>query len=243
MENSNISWTDHTWNRFVGCFPVSPECDHCYADFLVRHRMGKNFNQPWLTKTGRHPFKWNAKAPELEKQLGRRVRVFVSSLTDFFLVQADGWRAEAWDTIRQCTNLDFLILTKRPERIMSCLPPDWGNGYPNVWLGTTCGVRSSYPRVDVLRSLPARVRFISAEPLLESLADINLTGIHWLIAGGESGPKFRPMKEEWAVELCDLCQKMKVGFHFKQHSAFLPGTNPLLEGKQHHEPPLLTEEE
>ena len=241
MEYSSISWTDHTWNRFVGCFHVSPECDHCYAEFLVTHRMGKNFNQPWLTKTGRHPFRWNTKAPELEQQLGRRVRVFCSSLTDFFLAEADGWRAEAWDTIRQCSNLDFLILTKRPERIMACLPSDWGEGYANVWMGVTCGVRSSYPRVDVLRTIPARVRFVSAEPLLESLADIILTNIHWLIAGGESGPKFRRMDIQWARELRDRCRKLHVGFFFKQESAFRPATNPLLDGQQYHQPPLLTE--
>lgn len=207
MEYSKISWTDHTWNPWVGCSHVSQECDHCYADFLVTNRMGRDFTQPWRTKTWRDPFRWNAKALELEKQLGRRVRVFCASLTDFFLKEADPWRSEAWEVIRRCTNLDFLILTKRPARILRHLPADWGTGYRNVWLGTTCGVRSSYPRVDVLRHIPARVRFVSGEPLLESLADVNLTGIHWMIAGGKSGSKFRPMEERWAVELRDLCRK------------------------------------
>ncbi len=244
MEYSNISWCDHTWNPWVGCFSVSPECDHCYADFLVTHRMGKNFNQPWRTKTWRDPFRWNAKAPELEQQLGRRVRVFCASLTDFFLKEADEWRPEAWQIIRQCSNLDFLILTKRPALIGKRLPPDWGsNGYPNVWLGTTCGVCSSYPRVDVLRTIPSRIRFISAEPLLESLADINLAGIHWLIVGGESGPKFRPMDINWAQELRDRCRQANVGFFFKQVAAFRPATNPLLDGQQHHESPLVTGKE
>jgi protein gp37 len=202
MEYSNISWTDHTWNPWVGCQHVSPECDHCYADFLVSKRMGKDFTRPWRTKTWREPFKWNAKAPEMEK------------------------------------NLAFLILTKRPSLIEQRLPADWGSGYPNVWLGTTCGVRSSSSRVDVLRTIPARVRFISAEPLLESLADINLSGIHWLIAGGESGSKFRPMNIQWARELRDRCGADNVGFFFKQESAFRPAINPVLDGKQYHEPPL-----
>jgi len=237
MEYSRISWTDHTWNPWVGCAHVSPECDHCYADFLVTHRMGRDFTHPQRTKTWRDPFRWNAKAPELEKQLGRRVRVFCASLTDFFLKEADEWRPEAWDVIRQNSNLDFLILTKRPALIAKRLPSDWGDGYPNVWLGTTCGVRSSYPRIDVLRTIPAHVRFISAEPLLESLADIDLTGIHWLIAGGESGPKFRRMDVQWARELRDRCEKLKVGFFYKQESAFRPATNPLLDGHQYHEPP------
>jgi protein gp37 len=230
MEYSSISWTDQQ---------VSPECNHCYADFLVSKRMERDFTTPWRTKTWRDPVKWNAKAPEMEKQLGRRVRVFCASLTDFFLEEADQWRGEAWEVIRQNQNLAFLILTKRPSLIEKRLPADWGSGYPNVWLGTTCGVRSSYTRVDVLRTIPARVRFISAEPLLESVADINLSGIHWLIAGGESGPKYRQMEEAWAVELRDLCRKMKVAFHFKQHSGFRPATNPLLAGRQHHESPLV----
>jgi protein gp37 len=203
--------------------------------------MGKDFTEPWRTKTWHDPFKWNAKAPEMEKQLGRRVRVFCASLTDFFLREADGWRSEAWEVIRQNQNLDFLILTKRPSLIQKRLPADWGSGYPNVWLGTTCGVRSSYPRVDVLRTIPARVRFISAEPLLESLADINLSGIHWLIAGGESGPKFRAMDMEWARELRDRCHAQGVGFFFKQESAFRPATSPILDGKQYHELPMVPE--
>lgn len=90
-----------------------------------------------------------------------------------------------------------------------------------------------------LRSVPAKVRFISAEPLLESLADINLDDYHWLIAGGESGSGFRPMREEWALELREICARDGVGFHFKQHSAFKPGQGAELCGKMHHEPPLV----
>jgi protein gp37 len=155
------------------------------------------------------------------------------------LAEVDEWRPAAWDIIRQCANLDWLILTKRPALVEKRLPADWGSGYPNVWLGTTCGVRSSYPRVDVLRNIPAQLRFISAEPLLESLVDIDLTGVHWLIAGGESGSGFRPMKDEWAIELRDLCRKKNVGFHFKQHSAFRNGTNPLLDGTQYFQSPIV----
>lgn len=120
------------------------------------------------------------------------MRVFCASLTDFFIQDADPWRDEAWKVIRECPNLDFLILTKRPSLIPSRLPADWRNGYPNVWLGTTCGVRSSYPRIDDLCSVPAIVRFVSAEPLLESLSDIDLGGVHWLIAGGSRAPAVAP---------------------------------------------------
>ena len=176
MEFSGINWTDHTWNPWIGCRHVSAECDHCYADFLVTKRMGRDFGAVTRTKTWRDPSRWNARAPELQAELGRRVRVFCASLTDFFLQDADSWRDEAWQVIRDCQNLDFLILTKRPRLIPSRLPADWGTGYANVWLGTTCGVRSSYSRIDDLRRVTAAVRFISAEPLLESLHDINLGG-------------------------------------------------------------------
>jgi protein gp37 len=239
MQFSKINWTDHTWNPWVGCRHVSAECDHCYADFLVTKRMGRDFGSITRTKTWRDPVKWNARATELQAVLGRRVRVFCASLTDFFIQDADHWRDDAWKVIRECANLDFLILTKRPRLIPSRLPGDWGNGYPNVWLGTTCGVRSSYSRIDDLRGLPAAVRFISAEPLLESLDDIDLAGIHWLIAGGESGSGFRPMKDEWAVGLRDRCREHGVAFHFKQHSAFRSGTDPLLQGVKYHESPLV----
>ena len=241
MEFSKINWTDHTWNPWIGCRHVSAECDHCYADSLVTNRMGLDFGDVHRTKTWADPLKWNRQAPELEKILGRRVRVFCASLTDFFIQDADPWRNEAWEIIRACTKLDWLILTKRPLLIPSRLPMFWGrNGFFNVWLGTTCGVRSSYSRVDALRKIPATVRFISAEPLLESLTDINLDGYRWLIAGGESGSGFRPMQEKWATELRDLCAKEDVGFHFKQHSAFRSGTGVELEGVVYHEAPFKT---
>ena len=240
MENSKIGWTDHTFNPWIGCRHVSAECDHCYADFLVTKRMGRDFSAITRTKTWKEPPKWNRAAPALAAEHGgRRVRVFCASLADFFIQEGDPWRPEAWDLIRECTNMDWLILTKRPQLIPSRLPADWGTGWPHVWLGTTCGVRKSYSRLDSLRVIPAAVRFISAEPLLESLADINLDGFHWLIVGGESGSGFRPMLDSWALELRDICARQSVGFHFKQHSAFRPGQGAELDGKAYHEPPLV----
>ena len=178
MEFSNINWTDHTWNPWVGCRHVSVECDHCYADFLVSKRMGRDFGAVTRTKTWRDPIKWNARAPELQAKLGRRVRIFCASLTDFFIQDADEWRDEAWQVIRDCPNLDFLILTKRPALIPPRLPKDWGSGY-------------------------------------------------------------RPMKDEWAMELRDRCSEHGVAFHFKQHSAFRPGTGSALQGVEYRESPLV----
>jgi protein gp37 len=201
--------------------------------------MGRDFAVVQRTKTWDEPPIWNLKARAVAEGLGRRVRVFCASLTDFFIQDADEWRDEAWDVIRRCSNMNWLILTKRPQLIPRRLPADWGKGWPNVWLGVTCGVRESYRGLDALREIPAAVRFISAEPLLESLHDINLEGFHWLIAGGESGRGFRPMREEWALELRDICARKKVGFHFKQHSAFRSGQDPKLDGKLYREPPLV----
>jgi protein gp37 len=206
---------------------------------MVTNRMGRDFGIVQRTKTWKEPLKWNRKAPVLEAEVGRRVRVFNASLTDFFIQDADAWRDEAWDVLRQCPDMDWLILTKRPQLIPPRLPQDWGEGWRHVWLGTTCGVRKSYPRLDALREIPAAVRFISAEPLLESLADINLDGFHWLIAGGESGSGFRPMLDSWALELRDRCAQQGAGFHFKQHSAFRPGQCAELDGNPYHEPPLI----
>lgn len=238
MRNSKISWTDHTFNPWIGCQHVSAECDNCYADALVTNRMQQNFAQVRrAATTWKQVPRWNKEAPALQEKIGRRVRVFMASLTDFFIKDADAWRGEAWELVGQCKNLDFLILTKRPALINARLPKGWGEGWQNVWLGTTCGVKKSYPRLDVLRKIPARVRFISAEPLLESLADIDLKGYHWLIAGGESGTGFRPMKDAWATELRDKCLAEGVGFHFKQHSAFRSGTGENLAGKLWHQSP------
>jgi protein gp37 len=255
MENSKISWTEHTFNPWIGCRHVSPECDHCYADRMVTVRMDRDFGKVQRSKTWKHPLKWNREATSTGYwttengvrryvELGRRPRVFCASLTDFFLQDADGWRPEAWELIRECTNLDWLILTKRPKLAASRLPADWRQGWPHVWIGTTCGcVRSEY-RLDELRALPAVVRFVSAEPLLESMAQMNLTGINWLIVGGESGVSRadggpRPMLDKWAIELRDKCAAEGVGFFFKQHSAFRPGQGQELEGREYHEAPLV----
>lgn len=239
MEFSNINWTDHTWNCWIGCRHVSEECDHCYADTMVTNRMGRDFSIVKRSKTWKDPIKWNRRAPALALKLGRRVRVFCASLADFFIQDADAWRDEAWEIIRQCPDMDWLILTKRPQLIPSRLPANWGAGWPHVWLGTTCGVRKSYARLDSLREIPAAVRFISAEPLLESMPDIKLDGFHWLIAGGESGSNFRPMQDSWALELRDICARERVGFHFKQHTAFKPGQGAELDGRRYHEAPLI----
>ena len=172
-----------------------------------------------------------AAAQRLAVKEGRRIKLFTCSLSDFFHQDADKWRTEAWEIIRKCPDVDFLVLTKRADRIAECLPADWSNGYQNVWLGVSVGVMETAWRVDELRKIPAVVHFISAEPMLESLADLDLTGIQWLIAGGESGENYRRMQKAWAEELRRKCEAANVTFFFKQSAAYESGARPDLLGQ------------
>jgi protein gp37 len=179
-----IAWTEHTWNPWRGCDKVSPGCAHCYM-FTGQRRWGADPEIVVRTSKWGDPPKWERTAAAA----GRRELVFTCSWSDWFHQTADPWRDEAWGVIRRCPHLHFQILTKRPERIAAHLPDDWGSGgYPNVWLGVSIENDRYVGRADVLRTVPAVVRFISAEPLLGPLPSLDLTGIDWLIVGGESGP-------------------------------------------------------
>jgi protein gp37 len=187
--------------------------------FAALKRKGWDPNIVRLTGTWKDAFACNATA----KKEGKCALVFTCSYSDFFHEDADRWREDAWEVIRDCQNLVWLILTKRPERIVEQLPADWGGGYPNVWLGTTCGTRASYERIDILRSIPCALRFLSLEPLLESLQDIDLAGVGWILVGGMSGPlwKKRTMQIQWASELYDRSKKQEsCAYFFKQVSAY-----------------------
>jgi protein gp37 len=153
--------------------------------------------------TFRLPVKW--KDPKM---------IFTCSWSDFFIKEADQWRAEAWDVIRSTPHHTYQILTKRPERIVDHLPEDWP--LPNVWLGVSVENPCFYTRIAVLRDIPAPVRFLSLEPLLAAMPDLPLDGISWVIVGGESGPKCRPMNSAWVCEIRDRCQEANVPFFFKQ---------------------------
>ena len=240
-DRTGISWTDRTQNFWTGCMRVSPGCDFCYAAALAK-RAPVTFGswEPGASRkrTGtdnwRKPSAWDRKAAKT----GETVRVFCSSMADFFdnAVPAE-WRAEAWAVIRITPHLTWQILTKRPQNIARMLPPDWGDGWSNVWLGTTVENQTEADRrIPVLLAVPARVRFISAEPLLGRVnlapfatpeTDLiagglgfmlrhRLPGISWCIVGGESGSGARPMRREWAEHLLDQCEAMGVAAFFKQ---------------------------
>jgi protein gp37 len=221
-ENTGIEWTDYTWNPWVGCTKITAGCANCYM-FTGQERWGRDPSTLKRTKTWSDPLKWNRQA---EAQ-GVRRRVFVCSWSDFFHRGADEWRAEAYDVMVACTSLDFQILTKRARR----LPEHWGRAWSgsvvgvaprNLWLGVSVeNRRHGLPRIDILREMPAAVRFLSVEPLLENLDPLDLDGIHWVIVGGESGPGARPMAQCWAAAVIYRAKSQGVPVFFKQAGTVL----------------------
>jgi protein gp37 len=242
-ERTAIEWTDATWNPWRGCDKVSPGCAHCYM-FRDQLRYGRDpsivveaaegtFYAPLRSR------RWREAAFEEAHKAGReRPLIFTCSWSDFFHEVADQWRDEAWDIIRGTPEFTYQVLTKRPERIRLCLPGDWGDGWPNVWLGTSIENRKFVGRADALRATPAAVRFISAEPLLGPLVlkrngphaqrgpFLDLAGIDWLIVGGESGPQHRPIDPEWVRDLRRECvdtpRLHRPAFFFKQWGGSTP---------------------
>lgn len=218
-ENSGIVWTDHTFNPWIGCTKVSQACDFCYAEAWDKRFKGERWGPHaprTRTKTWGTPVKWQKQA----KAEGRRYRVFVASLADVFDNHRSidpSWRRELWALIRSCPDLDFLLLTKRPENIEKFLPDDWGNGYPNVWLGATVENQKAADRVGALTRVPAVVHFLSMEPLLGPVdLSEHIGGLEWVIAGGESGKSHRVPDPDWFRSLRDQCAAEDVPFLFKQ---------------------------
>lgn len=187
---TGISWTDSTWNPWRGCHKVSPGCANCYM-FRDMQRYGNDPNVVVRSKTTfRDPVKW--KEPR---------RIFVCSWSDFFIEEADPWRNEAWQIIRD-TKHTFQLCTKRPERIKDCLPNDWGKGYPNVWLGVTGENQTMFDRrVEILLSIPAKIHWVSVEPMLEPIfSDYRKDrALDWVVIGGESGNNARPFDLVWII--------------------------------------------
>lgn len=228
MQNSKIEWTDHTFNPWWGCIRVSPGCEHCYAETLA-HRYGHEVWGPAKTTERREmsenywkqPIKWHAAA----EQAGMRARVFCASMADVFEdhPQLDYWRMRLWDLIEATPNLDWLLLTKRPENMRGMLPAEWlARPLPNVWLGTSCENQEYFDkRITPLLSTPARIHFLSCEPLL---GPIDMRGYRpaWVIAGGESGPGARPPHPDWLRSLRDQCQEKRIAFFMKQWGEYTP---------------------
>ena len=224
-ENSKIEWTDHTFNPWMGCQKVSAGCDHCYAETLMDHRYGKVQWGPNGERKRTSPANWRKPLQWAREANGKRPRVFCASLADVFDNKAPaGARDDLFALIRATPELDWLLLTKRPENIGKMLPADWGAGYPNVWLGTTCEDQPAYDRRwRVLRDIPARVRFISYEPAIGPL-DLGIFAPwpDWLICGGESGPGARHMPVDWAASVMSQCGRRGIAFFMKQMTGKKP---------------------
>jgi protein gp37 len=231
-ENSKIEWTNHTWNPWMGCTKVSSGCKNCYMfREQVRYKLDPNVVKRTSTQTWKKPLKWN--------KVKKAQLVFVCSWSDFFHPDADAWRDDAWKVIKDCKNLTFQILTKRPERIKNCLPKEghWPGDYLNVWMGVSVEEESQVPRIADLIETEALVKFVSAEPLLGDLTpsiDLYLDEIDWLIVGGESGPGCRSLDVEWVRNLKNHCKFFDVPFFYKQEGGHPDkGKEPMLDGEFH----------
>lgn len=237
-----IEWTDQTWNPVTGCDRVSPGCAHCYAlDLAARWKaMGQPRYQRDGGRTSGPGFGVTLQVDKLNDPLRwrRPRRVFVNSMSDLFHEEIPAeYIARVFGVMAAATRHTFQVLTKRPERMAELLrDPEFQHNVrstagqlgdvlplPNVWLGVSVENRRFVYRADVLRSVSAAVRFISAEPLLGSLEGLDLTGIDWLIVGGESGAAHRPIKSAWVEELRALASDAGVAFFLKQDSGSRPG--------------------
>ncbi len=211
-QTSRIEWTEATWNPTVGCTKISPGCKHCYAEAMAKrlHAMG--------TPGYENRFKLTVLPDRLGEPLRRKKPTvyFVNSMSDIFHKNvSDDYIDQVFDVISRCPRHTFQILTKRAERLATFfqnrVPPG------NAWIGVSVEDRKyGLPRIDALRQVNAHIRFLSVEPLLEDLGEIDLVDIHWVIVGGESGPKARPMRREWVEDIQRQCQEQSVQFFFKQ---------------------------
>lgn len=207
-KESKIEWTDCSFNPWWGCEHTSPACDHCYAEVASRRRgwkiWGKGGPRRFFgEKHWNEPRKWDRQAAAD----GVRRRVFCASMADVFEDRRDldPWREKLWSLIEETPHLVGMLLTKRPQSILRMVPSRWGTTWPqNVWAGTTVENRiCAQKRIPHLLRVPAPVRFLSCEPLLEDLGRLELSGIGWVIIGGEGGSRARPMELAWVRSLRD----------------------------------------
>lgn len=210
--SSKIEWTEQTWNPTTGCTKISPGCKHCYAEIMARRL------QAMRAPGYENGFKLALHPERLGQPLLRKKPTvyFVNSMSDLFIDGIpDGFLDDVFSVIRQTPQHTYQILTKRAERLPSYFAKRDCPG--NAWLGVSVEDKDfGLPRIDLLRKVDARVRFLSIEPLLEDLGKIDLSGIHWAIVGGESGPKARPMKESWVENIKRAADKSGTAFFFKQ---------------------------
>lgn len=217
-DGTGIEWTHATWNPVTGCTKVSEGCRHCYAErFAERfrgvedHPYEQGFDLKLWPERLDLPLRWEK--PRL---------IFVNSMSDLFHEEVpDSFIQDVYEVMNEATDHIFQILTKRPGRMVEISDDvEWTE---NIWAGISIENMDVSHRVDSLRETPSEIRFLSCEPLLGSLEGLDLTGIDWVIVGGESGPGARPMKKEWVVEIREKCEQESIPFFFKQWGGTAPG--------------------
>jgi protein gp37 len=220
--DSSIEWTDSTWNPVTGCTKISAGCKHCYAERMaLRLKAMRQTNYLHGFQVALHE-----RALELPLAWKKPQTIFVNSMSDLFHENvSELFIHKVFDVMRRAHWHTFQLLTKRAERMESLGQKlEWP---PNVWLGVSVETRQYLFRLDHLRRTPARIRFISFEPLLEELGLIDLHDIHWVIVGGESGPKARPIERAWIIGIRNQCRHAEIPFFFKQWG----GTNKKKMGR------------
>jgi protein gp37 len=233
-DHSGIEWTEATWNPTSGCTKVSPGCDNCYAERITR-RFPRSFPNAFALTLRPDsldiPFRWK-----------RPRTIFVNSMSDLFHVDVpEEYLQLVFDVMRRTPQHTYQVLTKRAERLVRVAPRlHWP---ANVWMGVSVEGPAYVWRIDYLRRVPAAIRFVSAEPLLEPLSSLPLDGIHWLIAGGESQPGCRPAQLDWFRDLRDQCTRTGVAFFLKQlggHPSKRAGDGAVLDGRRWVDMPVTT---
>lgn len=219
---STIEWTESTWNPVTGCTKISDGCKHCYAERMALRlkAMGQpnyvnGFSVTLHEQMLELPFKW--KKPQM---------IFVNSMSDLFHEEVPAeFIHRVFDVMQQAHWHTYQVLTKRAERLQELSPQlSWND---NIWMGVTVESAKYIGRIENLRQTGAKIKFVSFEPLLSEITDLDLRGINWAIVGGESGPGARPMEEEWVLEIRQQCSENNVPFFFKQWG----GTNKKKNGR------------
>lgn len=234
MAKTKIDWTGTTWNPVTGCTKISSGCKFCYAELMAKRlkAMGlkkyrNEFNLTLHPELLKKPYSW--KKPRM---------IFVNSMSDLFHKQVPvDFIRKVIKVIKENPQHIFQVLTKRAELLHYYDNEGWLEWPDNLWMGVTVENREIKRRIDYLRDTNTKVKFISAEPLLTSLGELNLHGIDWMIVGGEGGNKARPMKKKWVIDIREQCRKMKVPFYFKQWGGGKKENSRLLGEKEYNEMP------
>ena len=237
--STTIEWTDATWNPVTGCTKISAGCDHCYAERFAERFRG----------TPSHPFEngfdLTLRPERLEQPLRwrRPQMIFVNSMSDLFHKEVpEEFIAKVFDTMEQAPWHTFQVLTKRSSLMRRFLQKRYRDtrGPMHMWFGVSVEDGTKLSRVEHLRQSPAGIRFLSIEPLIGPIGELDLAGIDWVIVGGESGPKARPMKERWVRDIRDQCVAADVAFFFKQWGGARPKSGGRkLKGREWNEYPKL----